>query len=61
MRYVETAPGIISVKVRSRYQWAREGRLRVKKMTENQIEWARKRDELVAAIKKLGFSKELGL
>ena len=29
-------------------------------MTEKQIEWARKRDELVSAIKKLGFPKELG-
>ena len=29
-------------------------------MTENQIEWSRKRDELVSAIKKLGFPKELG-
>jgi hypothetical protein len=29
-------------------------------MTEKQIEWARKRDELVAAIKQLGFPKELG-
>ncbi len=29
-------------------------------MTENQIEWSRKRDELVAAIKKQGFPTELG-
>ena len=29
-------------------------------MTENQKEWARKRDELVAAIRQLGFPKELG-
>ena len=29
-------------------------------MTENQIEWARKRDELVSAVVKLGFPKELG-
>ena len=29
-------------------------------MTENQVEWARKRDELVSTIKKLGFPKELG-
>ena len=29
-------------------------------MTEKQIEWSRKRDELVMAIKKLGFPKELG-
>lgn len=29
-------------------------------MTESQIEWARKRDELVVAVKKLGFPKELG-
>ncbi len=29
-------------------------------MTEKQIEWSRKRDELVSAIKKLGFPKELG-
>lgn len=29
-------------------------------MTENQIEWSRKRDELVAAIKQLGFPRELG-
>ncbi len=29
-------------------------------MTGNQIEWARKRDELVSAIKRLGFPKELG-
>ena len=27
-------------------------------MTENQIEWARKRDELVSTIKKLGFPKD---
>ena len=29
-------------------------------MTENQIEWSRKRDELVSAIKQLGFPRELG-
>lgn len=29
-------------------------------MTEKQIEWSRKRDELVMTIKKLGFPKELG-
>ena len=29
-------------------------------MTENQIEWSRKRDELVSAVKQLGFPKELG-
>ena len=29
-------------------------------MTENQIEWSAKRDELVAAIKLLGFPRELG-
>ena len=29
-------------------------------MTENQFEWARKRDELVAAIKQLGFPTALG-
>ncbi len=29
-------------------------------MTENQIEWSRKRDELVSAIRGLGFPKELG-
>ena len=29
-------------------------------MTEKQIEWSKKRDELVAEIKKLGFPKELG-
>lgn len=29
-------------------------------MTEKQIEWSRKRDELVMAIEKLGFPKELG-
>ena len=29
-------------------------------MTDNQMEWSRKRDELVAAIKKLGFPRELG-
>lgn len=29
-------------------------------MTENRIEWSRKRDELVLAIKQLGFPKELG-
>ncbi len=29
-------------------------------MTDNQIEWIRKRDELVAAIKQLGFPRELG-
>lgn len=29
-------------------------------MTENRIEWSKKRDELVLAIKQLGFPKELG-
>jgi hypothetical protein len=29
-------------------------------MTEKQIEWSRKRDELVSAIMKLGFPVELG-
>lgn len=29
-------------------------------MVDNRIEWARKRDELVAATKQLGFPKELG-
>ena len=29
-------------------------------MTENQMEWSRKRDELVSAVKQLGFPKELG-
>lgn len=29
-------------------------------MTENQFEWSRKRDELVSAIRQLGFPKELG-
>ena len=29
-------------------------------MTENQMEWSRKRDELVSAIKQLGFPRELG-
>ena len=29
-------------------------------MTDNRIEWARKRDELAAAVKRLGFPKELG-
>lgn len=29
-------------------------------MTENQVEWSRKRDELVSAIKQLGFPRELG-
>ena len=29
-------------------------------MTDNQVEWSRKRDELVSAIKQLGFPKELG-
>ena len=29
-------------------------------MTENQIQWSRKRDELVAAVKQMGFPKELG-
>ena len=29
-------------------------------MTENQFEWSRKRDELVAAIKQLGFPTALG-
>ena len=28
-------------------------------MTENQMEWSGKRDELVSAIKQLGFPKEL--
>ena len=29
-------------------------------MTDNRIEWARKKDELVSAVKQLGFPKELG-
>ena len=29
-------------------------------MTANQMEWSRKRDELVEAVRKLGFPKELG-
>ncbi len=29
-------------------------------MAGNQIEWSRKRDELVAAVKSLGFPRELG-
>ncbi|WP_242832080.1 DUF3685 domain-containing protein [Butyrivibrio sp. VCD2006] len=29
-------------------------------MTDNRMEWARKRDELVAALKQLGFPEELG-
>ena len=29
-------------------------------MTDNRIEWARKRDELVDAVKRLGFPGELG-
>ena len=29
-------------------------------MTDNRIEWARKRDELVDAVKCLGFPRELG-
>ena len=29
-------------------------------MIENQIEWSRKRDELVTEIKQLGFPRELG-
>ena len=29
-------------------------------MTENQMEWSRKRDELASAIKQLGFPRELG-
>ena len=29
-------------------------------MTANQMEWSRKRDELVEAVSKLGFPKELG-
>ena len=29
-------------------------------MTDNQVEWSRKRDELVSAIKQLGFPRELG-
>ncbi len=29
-------------------------------MTDNQIEWSRKRDELVSAIRGLGFPEELG-
>lgn len=29
-------------------------------MTENQMEWSRKRDELVSAVKQLGFPRELG-
>ena len=29
-------------------------------MTDNRIEWARKRDELVDAVKRLGFPRELG-
>lgn len=30
-------------------------------MTDNQMEWARSKDELVAAVKKLGFPESLGL
>ncbi len=30
-------------------------------MTDNQIEWARTRDELVSAIKYLGFPEDLGM
>ena len=40
--------------------YGRIGRLWVQIMTENQKEWSRKRDELVSAIKKLGFPRELG-
>ena len=29
-------------------------------MSDNRIEWARKRDELVSAIRELGFPRELG-
>ena len=29
-------------------------------MTDNRMEWARKRDELVDAVKRLGFPGELG-
>jgi hypothetical protein len=29
-------------------------------MTENQMEWSMKRDELVSAVKQLGFPRELG-
>ncbi len=29
-------------------------------MIDNHVEWSRKRDELVAAMKKLGFPKDLG-
>ena len=29
-------------------------------MTDNRIEWARKKDELAGAVKQLGFPKELG-
>ena len=29
-------------------------------MTENQMEWSMKRDELVTAVKQLGFPRELG-
>lgn len=29
-------------------------------MTDNQIEWSRKRDELVSAVSELGFPKALG-
>ena len=29
-------------------------------MTDNRMEWARKRDELVDAVKRLGFPRELG-
>ena len=30
-------------------------------MTDNRMEWARSRDELIAAVKKLGFPEDLGL
>ncbi|WP_026511144.1 MULTISPECIES: hypothetical protein [unclassified Butyrivibrio] len=30
-------------------------------MTEKQIEWAKKRDELVSAVNRLGFPEELGV
>ncbi|MBR4992710.1 MAG: hypothetical protein IKY04_00520 [Lachnospiraceae bacterium] len=30
-------------------------------MTDNHMEWARSRDELIAAVKKLGFPEDLGL
>ena len=30
-------------------------------MTDNHMEWAKSRDELIAAVKKLGFPEDLGL